>query len=93
MEVGETRIASSDDGENIAWLLVKIKRYNMTGDETAGEDQNDVDLENLFELVNESTFKFFNNEQDLCERFTQLPQTIHITRSLNPRIMVVLPDE
>ncbi|GFY45529.1 uncharacterized protein TNIN_392901 [Trichonephila inaurata madagascariensis] len=91
MEVGETRIAG-DDGEN--GMVAGEDQNNMTGDETAGENQNDVGLENLFELVNESAFKsFFNNEQDLCERFTQLPQTIHITRSLNPRIMVVASDE
>ncbi|GFX65840.1 uncharacterized protein TNCV_12801 [Trichonephila clavipes] len=69
-----------------------IAVYEDQNDMTARE--NDAGWENLFQLVNESTFKgYFNNEQDLGESFTQLPQTIHITRSLKPRIMVVVPDE
>ncbi|GFX71793.1 uncharacterized protein TNCV_2010301 [Trichonephila clavipes] len=71
---------------------------NEMGDEengiAVGQDENAAGWENLFQVVNESAFKnYFNNVQDLGESFMQLPQTIHITRSLNPRIMVVVPDE
>ncbi|GFX06235.1 uncharacterized protein TNCV_642791 [Trichonephila clavipes] len=71
---------------------------NEMGDEengiAVGQDENAAGWENLFQVVNESAFKnYFNNVQDLGESFIQLPQTIHITRSLNPRIMVVVPDE
>ncbi|GFX76015.1 uncharacterized protein TNCV_1995691 [Trichonephila clavipes] len=65
---------------------------NEMGENAAAE--NAAGWENLFQVVNESAFKnYFNNVQDLGESFTQLPQTIHITKSLNPRIMVVVPDE
>ncbi|GFU74770.1 uncharacterized protein TNCV_2431601 [Trichonephila clavipes] len=83
MEVGENQMA---DGGNI------IAAGEDQNDMTAGE--NDAGRENLFQLVNESTFKgYFINEQGLGESFTQLPQTIHMTRSSNPKIMVVVPDE
>ncbi|GFU77992.1 hypothetical protein TNCV_3109291 [Trichonephila clavipes] len=43
--------------------------YEDQNEMTAGE--NDADWENLFQLVNESAFKgYFNNEQDLGESFT-----------------------
>ncbi|GFX25801.1 uncharacterized protein TNCV_2639451 [Trichonephila clavipes] len=89
---GENGIAAGQnqmsDGENgIAAGENEMKKY-------VGQDENAAGWENLFQVVNESAFKnYFNNVQDLGESFTQLPQTIHITKSLNPRIMVVVPDE
>ncbi|GFW78496.1 hypothetical protein TNCV_5110371 [Trichonephila clavipes] len=101
MEVGENQMV--DGGNSIA---VGEDQNDMAGRENsiaAGEGQNvmtagenDAGWENLFQLVNESILKGyfnFNNEQDLGESFTELPQTIHITRSINPRIMVGVPDE
>ncbi|GFU03473.1 hypothetical protein TNCV_2257071 [Trichonephila clavipes] len=57
------------------------------GEDENAASKNAAGWENLFQVVNESAFKsYFNNEQG--ESFTQLPQTIHITRSLNPRIIL-----
>ncbi|GFW39852.1 hypothetical protein TNCV_2420171 [Trichonephila clavipes] len=93
IEAGEDQMAGGENG-------IAVGEDQMADGENgieAGEDENDAGennagWENLFQVVNESTFKsYFNNEQG--ESFTQLPQTIHITRSLNPRIMIVVPDE
>ncbi|PRD23865.1 UNVERIFIED_CONTAM: hypothetical protein NCL1_45252 [Trichonephila clavipes] len=85
MEIGEN-LMTGGDGEN--GIAVGEDQNDMTGGE------NDVGWKNLFQLVNESLLKsYFNNGQDLCERFTQFPKTIRITRSLNPRIVVVVVDE
>ncbi|PRD21676.1 UNVERIFIED_CONTAM: hypothetical protein NCL1_51106 [Trichonephila clavipes] len=92
MAGGENGIAVYEDQNDMTGGENGKAVYEDQNDITAGE--NDVGWENLFQLVNESTFKgYFNNEQDLSESFIQLPQTIHITRSLNPMIMVVVPDE
>ncbi|GFS80773.1 uncharacterized protein TNCV_86871 [Trichonephila clavipes] len=88
----ENSIAAGEDQNDMTAGENSIAAGEEQNDMTAGE--NDAGWENLFQLVNESTFKgYFNNKQDLGESFTQLPQTIHITRSLNPRIIVVVPDE
>ncbi|GFS69099.1 hypothetical protein TNCV_4570731 [Trichonephila clavipes] len=104
MEVGENQIV---DGENSIAARpdpmgdeengIAVGEDQMAGGGNGiavGEDENAAGWENLFQVVNESAFKsYFNNVQDLGESFTQLPQTIHITRSLNPRNMVMVPDE
>ncbi|GFV49974.1 uncharacterized protein TNCV_1392551 [Trichonephila clavipes] len=109
MEVGENQMVDGENGiaarpdpmgdeEN----GIAARPDQMVGGENGiavGQDENAAaenaaGWENLFQVVNESAFKnYFNNVQDLGESFIQLPQTIHITRSLNPRIMVVVPDE
>ncbi|GFS68908.1 uncharacterized protein TNCV_4569581 [Trichonephila clavipes] len=89
---GKNNIAVGEDQNDVAGGENSIAAGEAQNDMAGGE--NDAGWENLFQPVNESTFKgYFNNEQELGESFTQLPQAIHITRSLNPRIMVVVPDE
>ncbi|GFW21327.1 hypothetical protein TNCV_1531521 [Trichonephila clavipes] len=94
---GENGIAAGQDqmGDEESGIAVGEDQMAGGGNGIAvGEDENAAGWENLFQVVNESAFKsYFNNVQDLGVSFTQLPQTIHITRSLNPRIMVVVPDE
>ncbi|GFS82843.1 hypothetical protein TNCV_288851 [Trichonephila clavipes] len=67
------------------------ENYETT--EATAKNQNDGG-ESLFQMMTESAFKsYFNNKHDSSEIFTQIPQTIHFTRTLNSRIMIVVPDE
>ncbi|GFQ85130.1 hypothetical protein TNCT_530761 [Trichonephila clavata] len=62
-------------------------------EETMEENRNDG-VESLFQMVTESAFKsYINNNQDGFEKFTKIPHTFHFTRTLNPRIMIVVPDK
>ncbi|GFV77309.1 hypothetical protein TNCV_2406281 [Trichonephila clavipes] len=67
------------------------ENYETT--EATAKNQNDGG-ESLFQMINESAFKsYFNIKHDSSEIFTQILQTIHFTRTLNYRIMIVVPDE
>ncbi|GFS72643.1 hypothetical protein TNCV_1420471 [Trichonephila clavipes] len=82
---GENIIAAGEDQNDMAGDEIDGKNgiavYEDQNDMTGDTGENDVDWENLFQLENESAFKgYFNNEQNLCESFAQLPQTIHIKR-------------
>ncbi|GFT41594.1 hypothetical protein TNCV_944511 [Trichonephila clavipes] len=69
------------DGENYETTEATAKNQNNGG-------------KSLFQMMTESSFKnYFNNKYDSSEIFTQIPQTIHFTRTLNSRIMIVVPDE
>ncbi|GFV98900.1 hypothetical protein TNCV_200451 [Trichonephila clavipes] len=66
---------------------------NSKTTEATDKNQNNG-RESLFQMMTESSFKsYFNNKHDSSEIFTQIPQTIHFTRALNSRIMLVVPDE
>ncbi|GFV20790.1 hypothetical protein TNCV_2815391 [Trichonephila clavipes] len=69
-----------DVGENYETTKATAKNQNYGG-------------ESLFQMMTESAFKsYFNNKHDSSEIFTQIPHTIHFTRTLNSRIMIVVPD-
>ncbi|GFW90535.1 hypothetical protein TNCV_565731 [Trichonephila clavipes] len=95
MEVGENQMAGGENGIAAVEDQMAVGENGIAvGEDPNAAGENDAGWENLFQVANESAFKsYFNNEQHLGESFKQLPQTIHITTSLNPRIMVMVPDK
>ncbi|GFQ80441.1 hypothetical protein TNCT_67001 [Trichonephila clavata] len=80
----ETREDSGDEAPN--------ETREASGDETM-EETMESPREKFFQMVTESEFKSnFNNKQNSSKVFTRMPQTIHVLRSLNPKVMVVVPD-
>ncbi|GFR25573.1 hypothetical protein TNCT_313321 [Trichonephila clavata] len=91
----------NNSGENVSMELVNNSQENvsMEGVNNIGGnvfvEENRMDgAESLFQMATESAFKsYLNNNPDGFELFTQIPYTIHFTRTLNRRIMIVVPDE
>ncbi|GFQ88402.1 hypothetical protein TNCT_290421 [Trichonephila clavata] len=91
----------NNSGENVSMELINNSQENvsMEGVNNIGGnifvEENRMDgAESLFQMATESAFKsYLNNNPDGFELFTQIPYTIHFTRTLNRRIMIVVPDE
>ncbi|GFQ81562.1 hypothetical protein TNCT_424511 [Trichonephila clavata] len=91
----------NNSGENVSMELINNSQENvsMEGVNNIGGnifvEENRMDgAESLFQMATESAFKsYLNNNPDGFELFTQIPYTIHFTRTLNRRIMIVVPDK
>ncbi|GFQ70450.1 hypothetical protein TNCT_233171 [Trichonephila clavata] len=79
----------NNSGENVS-----MEGVNNIGGNVFVEENRMGGAESLFQMATESEFKsYLNNNPDGFELFTQITYTIHFTRTLNRRIMIVVPDE
>ncbi|GFR16689.1 hypothetical protein TNCT_391371 [Trichonephila clavata] len=91
----------NNSGENVSMELINNSQENVSmegvnniGGNVFVEENQMGGAESLFQMATESAFKsYLNNNPDGFELFTQIPYTIHFTRTLNRRIMIVVPDE